>query len=191
MLMALVSLEDPGLTVFPTHRLLYGLASDQQRGYPRRSDARASTSSEVARGRARPRPRGARGQLRLHGLPPHEALPAAAEGRWRRAARRGARAASSEAYRRLDAAVLEELVLKRRRRHQRRRHRRQARPRLRAEHRGRRMAWLTSESLRRGLLPAPDPGRAGARGRGRGRDDAAEVDLLLPEAADRASSSTR
>jgi hypothetical protein len=29
--MALVSLEDPGLTVFPTHRLISGLADDPER----------------------------------------------------------------------------------------------------------------------------------------------------------------
>jgi uncharacterized protein (DUF1015 family) len=31
-LMCLVALEDPGLTVFPTHRLVSGLSSDQQEG---------------------------------------------------------------------------------------------------------------------------------------------------------------
>ena len=43
----------------------------------------------------------------------------------------------------------------------------------------------TRGDLRRRLHPPPDPGRAGPRGRGSGRDDAAEVDLLLPQGADR------
>ena len=84
-LMFLCSLSDPGLTVFPTHRLLTGLKDDtrQAGGHPRRAHARLRDRAGLARraraGRRaqRPRPAG------LHGQLPQAAVPADAEGRRR------------------------------------------------------------------------------------------------------------
>jgi uncharacterized protein (DUF1015 family) len=109
-LMALVSLEDPGLTVFPTHRLISGLADD-----PAKQDALGSGLRELFEVEEVPAdqldPGGTEGvgvfgymdshhkqafSLRLASNP---ALDRALAGR-------------SEAYRTLDAAILEELVLK-------------------------------------------------------------------------------
>jgi uncharacterized protein (DUF1015 family) len=109
-LMALVSLEDPGLTVFPTHRLISGLADD-----PARQEALGSGLKEIFEVEEVPKeqldPCGVEGvgvfgyldsqfnsayRLRLASNP---ALDRALAGR-------------SEAYRTLDAAILEELVLK-------------------------------------------------------------------------------
>ena len=109
-LMALVSLEDPGLTVFPTHRLISGLADD-----PAKQEALGSGLKELFEveevPKEEPDPGGVEGvgvfgyldsqfnsayRLRLASNP---ALDQALAGR-------------SEAYRTLDAAILEELVLK-------------------------------------------------------------------------------
>ena len=109
-LMALVSLEDPGLTVFPTHRLISGLADD-----PAKQEALGSGLRELFEIEEVPAdqldPGGVEGvgvfgyidshlkrgfRLRLASNP---ALDRALGGR-------------SEAYRTLDAAILEELVLK-------------------------------------------------------------------------------
>jgi uncharacterized protein (DUF1015 family) len=108
-LMALVSLEDPGLTVFPTHRLISGLADD-----PARQEALAEGLREV---------------FDVEHVSTDDLDPGGAEGvgvfgyvdpngdtfrlRLRDAARLDdALADSSDAYRTLDAAILEELVLK-------------------------------------------------------------------------------
>jgi uncharacterized protein (DUF1015 family) len=109
-LMALVSLEDPGLTVFPTHRLISGLTDD-----PAKQGALGSGLRELFEVEEIPKeqldPGGVEGvgvfgylesrfssayRLRLASNP---ALDRALAGR-------------SEAYRTLDAAILEELVLK-------------------------------------------------------------------------------
>ena len=109
-LMALVSLEDPGLTVFPTHRLISGLADD-----PAKQEALGSGLRELFEIEEvladQLDPGGVEGvgvfgyidshfkrgfRLRLASNP---ALDRALGGR-------------SEAYRTLDAAILEELVLK-------------------------------------------------------------------------------
>jgi uncharacterized protein (DUF1015 family) len=109
-LMALVSLEDPGLTVFPTHRLISGLADD-----PAKQEALGTGLRELFDVEEVPtdrlNPAGEQGvgvfgyvdshfkrayRLRLASNP---ALDRALGGR-------------SEAYRTLDAAILEELVLK-------------------------------------------------------------------------------
>jgi uncharacterized protein (DUF1015 family) len=109
-LMALVSLEDPGLTVFPTHRLVSGLADD-----PAKQQALGTGLRELFEVEEVPAdqldPGGTEGvgvfgymdshhkqafRLRLASNP---ALDRALAGR-------------SEAYRELDAAILEELVLK-------------------------------------------------------------------------------
>jgi uncharacterized protein (DUF1015 family) len=109
-LMALVSLEDPGLTVFPTHRLISGLADD-----PARQEALGTGLREL---------------FEVEEVPADELDPAGIEGvgvfgyvdsHFKRAYRLRlasnptldqALAGRSEAYRTLDAAILEELVLK-------------------------------------------------------------------------------
>jgi uncharacterized protein (DUF1015 family) len=109
-LMALVSLEDPGLTVFPTHRLISGLGGD-----PAKQEALGS---------------GLRGLFEVEEVPADELDPAGTDGvgvfgyvdshferayRLRLASNPAldqALAGHSEAYRTLDAAILEELVLK-------------------------------------------------------------------------------
>jgi uncharacterized protein (DUF1015 family) len=110
-LMALVSLEDPGLTVFPTHRLISGLADD-----PAKQEALGNGLEEV---------------FDVEQVPTNDLDPGGAEGvgvfgymdsqfersfrlRLRDSARLDeALAGQSGAYRTLDAAILEELVLKR------------------------------------------------------------------------------
>jgi uncharacterized protein (DUF1015 family) len=109
-LMALVSLEDPGLTVFPTHRLISGLADD-----PARQEALGTGLKDL---------------FDLEEVPTEQLDPAGTDGvgvfgyidshfkrgfrlRLRETARlEEALADRSPAYRRLDAAILEELVLK-------------------------------------------------------------------------------
>jgi uncharacterized protein (DUF1015 family) len=109
-LMALVSLDDPGLTVFPTHRLISGLADD-----PAKQEALGT---------------GLRDLFEVEEVPSEQLDPAGIEGvgvfgyidshfkrgfRLRLAsnpALNQSLAGRSEAYRTLDAAILEELVLK-------------------------------------------------------------------------------
>jgi uncharacterized protein (DUF1015 family) len=109
-LMALVSLEDPGLTVFPPHRLISGLADD-----PARQEALGSGLREL---------------FEVEEVPTDQLDPAGIEGvgvfgyvdsHFKRAYRlrlasnpalAQALAERSPAYRTLDAAILEELVLK-------------------------------------------------------------------------------
>jgi uncharacterized protein (DUF1015 family) len=109
-LMALVSLEDPGLTVFPTHRLIAGLAED-----PAKQEALGTGLKEL---------------FEVTEVRAGELDPAGTEGtgvfgyidsHFKRAFRLRLResgpleealADRSPAYRRLDAAILEELVLK-------------------------------------------------------------------------------
>ncbi len=109
-LMALVSLEDPGLTVFPTHRLLSGLSED-----PAKQEALGTGLKEL---------------FDVEEVPTDQADPGGSEGvgvfgyidshfkrafrlRLRDTARLDAALADrSAAYRTLDAAILEELVLK-------------------------------------------------------------------------------
>jgi uncharacterized protein (DUF1015 family) len=110
-LMALVSLEDPGLTVFATHRMLTGLDSKAQEGI--RDAAKASfeleevSADEIVPGPEEPPV--SFGYMDSH----HQQA-------WRlRLKPEGAASLDeilddrSEAYRRLDAAALEELFLKR------------------------------------------------------------------------------
>jgi uncharacterized protein (DUF1015 family) len=109
-LMALVSLEDPGLTVFPTHRLISGLADD-----PAKQEALGNGLKEI---------------FDVEQVPTNDLDPGGTEGvgvfgymdsqfqrsftlRLRDTARLDeALAGRSDAYRSLDAAILEELVLK-------------------------------------------------------------------------------
>src|SRR3954471_17327815 len=108
--MALVSLEDPGLTVFPTHRLISGLADD-----PARQEALGTGLKELFDIEEVPTDRldpggidgvGVFGYIHFH-------FKRAFRLRLRDTARLDQPLADrSDAYRRLDAAILEELVLK-------------------------------------------------------------------------------
>jgi uncharacterized protein (DUF1015 family) len=109
-LMALVSLEDPGLTVFPTHRLISGLADDSEK-----QEALGTGLKEI---------------FDVEQVPTNDLDPSGAEGvgvfgymdshfqrSFRLSLRDTARvdeamADQSGAYKTLDAAILEELVLK-------------------------------------------------------------------------------
>jgi uncharacterized protein (DUF1015 family) len=110
-LMALVSLEDPGLTVFPTHRLLSGLADDPGKRQALRAGLEEVFEIEEVQG-----PEldpggtdgvGVFGYVDAHHKQPHRLRLRDA------AALDEALANRSTAYRTLDAAILEELVLKR------------------------------------------------------------------------------
>jgi uncharacterized protein (DUF1015 family) len=110
-LMALVSLEDPGLTVFATHRLLKDLDAKQQEGI--RDTARGFFDlEEVSEGSLVPgpdQPAVSFGYMDAHHLKPWR-LRLNADGE---SALDEALAGRSEAFRRLDSAALEELILKR------------------------------------------------------------------------------
>jgi uncharacterized protein (DUF1015 family) len=107
-LMCLVALEDPGLTVFPTHRLVRGLSSEQVKRLAEeiRSDFDAEaleTMDEVF-----PQP-GER--VRIGYIDAHSRKPYMLELKDEAIADR-ALPDHSEPYRRLDTAVLEALILK-------------------------------------------------------------------------------
>jgi uncharacterized protein (DUF1015 family) len=106
-LMCLVALEDPGLTVFPTHRLVRGLRPDQHEalaGAIRESfDVEETTREELV-------PQG-EGAVRLGYLDAHFKRPFALTLKDQAIADR-ALPDRSPAYRRLDTAVLEALLLK-------------------------------------------------------------------------------
>jgi uncharacterized protein (DUF1015 family) len=109
--MALVSLEDPGLTVFATHRLLKGLDSDAQEGI--RDAAKAGFELEqVNEDQLVPGPE--EPPVSFGYMDSHHRQP------WRLRLNDAGRAQLDEllagrsvAYRSLDAAALEELFLKR------------------------------------------------------------------------------
>ncbi len=179
-LMALVSLADPGLTVFGYHRLLTDLGDSATQAALREAILANFDAEEVALDALDPAGEPGIGvfgyvdahhrkgyRLRLKRLGGARASDPGCLGGLpdpRRGDPRGARAP-------------------RRARDERRRDRGQARDRL---HGLRRAGARRARRRRRRRLPdAPDPGRAGPRRRRRGRDDAAEVDLLLPEAAHR------
>ncbi|MGI8594385.1 MAG: DUF1015 domain-containing protein [Solirubrobacteraceae bacterium] len=107
-LACLVALEDPGLTVFPTHRLVRGLRSDQHESL---SDAirRSFEIEEVAREALAPAP--GDGPLELGYVDAHFKRPFRLRLRDERTADE-ALAGHAEPYRRLDTAVLEALLLK-------------------------------------------------------------------------------
>ena len=109
-LMALVSLEDPGLTVFATHRMLKGLGREQQEAI--RDAAMSSFEiSEVGDDEIVPgpdEPPVSFGYMDSHHMAPRR-LRLTDEGA---AKLDEVLAGRSEAYRRLDAAALEELFLK-------------------------------------------------------------------------------
>ncbi len=107
-LACLVALEDPGLTVFPTHRLVRGLRPDQHETL---ADAiRGSFDiEEVARESLAPQ--AGQGPLELGYIDAHFKRPFRLRLRDQRLADE-ALAGHSEPYRRLDTAVLEALLLK-------------------------------------------------------------------------------
>ena len=180
-LACLVSLEDPGLSVFATHRLLHDL--DETKRLALRDALMELFELEAIDDPADLVPAEGDGTIAFgymdsfHRKPYRlrlrdDAVLAAAlpdsVGGVPHARRGGARGSDPQ----------------RPARDERRRHRRQARPLLllglrRGGRPGR------ARRRRRRLLPAPHPGPAGPRRRRRRRDDAAEVDLLLPEAPDR------
>ena len=177
-LMLLCSLNDPGLLVFPTHRLLTGLAEDSAKQLAIRDVL--MRDFEIGAGgasRARAGSRAQRRGLRLHGLLSQEALPRDSQGPGHRrpGARRhaGALPASRHGGARGPGAA-------RGARHERGRHLSSAWARLLQEPR-RRDRRRDIGSRRRRLLHARHPGGAGARSGGDGRVDAPQVDLLLPQ----------
>jgi uncharacterized protein (DUF1015 family) len=107
-LMALVSLEDPGLTVFATHRLLKDL-SDAQREAIRDAAKAGFDLREVTEDELVPDPGdppGSFGYMDSHHMQPHRLTPRAPE------LLDEGLAGNSDAYRRLDAAALEKLFLR-------------------------------------------------------------------------------
>ena len=131
-LMCLVALQDPGLTVFPTHRLLTRLVRRAARG-PARGDHARLGDDRGRRGRARARGRARREDprrlLRRPPQAPADADPARPRDRRRRAPR-DARALPPARHRRARGAAAQG-----RARHDRGRHLPPQRARLRARHR--------------------------------------------------------
>jgi uncharacterized protein (DUF1015 family) len=107
-LMCLVALEDPGLTVFPTHRLVRGLSA-QQRTALAETIERHFESSPLAGDAELPPPENE--EVLLGYLSGSDGVPRRLRLRDREAVDR-ALAGRSEPYRRLDTAVLEALVLR-------------------------------------------------------------------------------
>jgi uncharacterized protein (DUF1015 family) len=105
-LMCLVALEDPGLTVFPTHRLVRGLSAEQQEALAG-AIRRDFEVAEVARDELVPP---GQGPLALGYIDSHFRRPFRLTLRDPETAT-AALADHSDAYRRLDTAVLEALLL--------------------------------------------------------------------------------
>ena len=184
-LMCLVALEDPGLTVFPTHRLIRDTTPQTQEALAGTLRARLRHRADRAR-RAAParRRRAARPWATStphfkRGLPAHAA-------RTRRSPTR-ALDDMPEAYRHLDTAVLEALLLK-------------GplgltdddidhlqRPRLRAHRRGGARARALAARTTPRSSCARRPVEQVQRDRRGGRQHAPEVDVLLPQGPDRAA----
>jgi uncharacterized protein (DUF1015 family) len=109
-LMCLVALEDPGLTVFPTHRLVRGL-DDERRAALDAALKRDFEVSEVAVEEVAPTPQAAPGPLEL-GYVSHGEQRAFRLRLKDQSIADAALAGYSDSYRRLDTGVLEALVLK-------------------------------------------------------------------------------
>jgi uncharacterized protein (DUF1015 family) len=107
-LMCLVALEDPGLTVFPTHRLVRGLDAARLQAL-RDALARDFEIAEVPPEELAPAP--ASGPLQLGYIDSHHQRPLRLTLR-DQAIADAALAGHSEAYRHLDTGVLEALLLK-------------------------------------------------------------------------------
>jgi len=108
-LMCLVALEDPGLTVFPTHRLVSGLAGDDARIEALTATLREHFDIERIE-QADLRPPDGDGPLQMGYLDSHFGQPFRLRLKDQAIADR-ALADMPEPYRRLDTAVLERLVL--------------------------------------------------------------------------------
>jgi uncharacterized protein (DUF1015 family) len=108
-LMCLVALEDPGLTVFPTHRLLKGLRPDQHESLA--NALRSSFDVEELDGFDGLAPQAAPGTIRMGYLDAHFQRPFLLTLK-EQAIADAALPDHSEAYRMLDTAVLEALILK-------------------------------------------------------------------------------
>ncbi len=109
MLMCLVALEDPGLTVFPTHRLVRGLDREHQEAL-RETLRRDFEIAEVPFDQLAPPP--GTGPLQLGYIDAHHQQPYRLKLK-DQAIADAALPDFSEAYRSLDTGVLEELILKR------------------------------------------------------------------------------
>jgi uncharacterized protein (DUF1015 family) len=108
-LMCLVALEEPGLTVFPTHRLVSGLAGDQERIEALTATLREDFDIERI-DEAQLRPEDGDGPLQMGYLDSHFRQPFRLRLKDQAIADR-ALADMPEPYRRLDTAVLERLIL--------------------------------------------------------------------------------
>ncbi|MEA2374202.1 MAG: hypothetical protein QOD53_665 [Thermoleophilaceae bacterium] len=109
-LMFLCSMSDPGLTVFPTHRLLNGL-DDDRRAALREAIERDFDVSEVEGDRLAPGPADVGAPIALGYLDGHHRRPLRLTLKDPAIADR-ALAGKPEPYRRLDTALLEALILK-------------------------------------------------------------------------------
>jgi uncharacterized protein (DUF1015 family) len=108
-LMCLVALEDPGLTVFPTHRLVRGLTPDQHQTL---ADAIGRDfDSEPLDGTGALEPRGDDDAIRIGYIDSHFKRPYMLTLKDQKIAD-AALPGRAEPYRRLDTAVLEALILK-------------------------------------------------------------------------------
>lgn len=112
-LMCLVALEDPGLTVFPTHRLVAGLESDPDR--QEALDAAIRAQFDVAelpdRGSLVPEPRRGDDSVQIGYIDANGNVPYLLSLKEESIVDE-LLSARSEAYRRLDTAVLEAVILK-------------------------------------------------------------------------------
>ena len=179
-LMCLVALEDPGLTVFPTHRLVRGLDDDRRQALAqalqRHFDVAEVPVEQIA-------PPAGGGPLQLGYIDGENQRPLRLTLK-DQAIADAALAGRSDAYRHLDTGVLETLLLK-------------GALGLSdediAHFNGLFYARDTAEALAAGpirrvrcrLAGTSHSRRPGPRHRGGGREHAAEVHLLLPQAAHR------
>ena len=111
-LMCLVALQDPGLTVFPTHRLLTRARRRPPRGPARRRSSATSSSTPIAEDELEPAAHG-RARCRSATSTPTTGGRCCSRCGTRRSPR-AALPGKPEPYRALDTAVLEALILKRR-----------------------------------------------------------------------------
>ena len=109
-LMCLVALQDPGLTVFPTHRLLKGLSPDQQEALAQRDPPRLRGRG-ARQHRRSSRPEAEPGAIQIGYIDSHFQRPFMLTLK-DQAIADAALPDHAEPYRRLDTAVLEALILK-------------------------------------------------------------------------------
>jgi uncharacterized protein (DUF1015 family) len=109
-LMHLVALEDPGLTVFPTHRLISGLAGDSNRQQALRDTLLELFDVEELSDLSELPPPDGNGRLTMGYIDAHHKRPFRVTLK-DQASADAALSAFPEPYRRLDTAVLEALIL--------------------------------------------------------------------------------